>query len=454
MLYHHQESLTAAHCKHHLVHLFVLSPGVQRLEVRLHFEPSHADGVENMLTLTLFDPAGFRGAGHRGGNTHVVTITRETATPGYLPGPLTPGIWFVQVDTHMIMPGAPCHYELTVDVAYAHAGDEAAASAPPVVSARREPDRGPGWFRGDLHSHTVHSDASCTVAGLVELARRYGLDFLYLTDHNTVSSLPEVLALGDERLLTLGGVELTTFWGHAVCLGTRQWIDWRVRPDDGRMAAIARQVMADGQLFIIAHPQSVGDPTCTGCRWEYPQMMPGTAQLVEIWNGPWAGDSNNEPALHTWYTWLNRGHRLVATAGSDVHGESGYADGPGFAVVYAQRLAEADLLHSLRAGHLYLSAGPSLTFTGAAAGGIQAMMGDQVQADQVALACTWDGCPAGAVVRIVADGQVVHSLPAGVRGDYSWTLTPAEARWCVVEIRAAGGEMLAITNPIYLAPPA
>ena len=29
---------------------------------------------------------------------------------------------------------------------------------------------------------------------------------------------------------------------------------------------------AMGALFIIAHPQAIGDPYCTGCRWEYPDF--------------------------------------------------------------------------------------------------------------------------------------------------------------------------------------
>ncbi|MEZ4615053.1 MAG: hypothetical protein R2867_05995 [Caldilineaceae bacterium] len=43
------------------------------------------------------------------------------------------------------------------------------------------------------------------------------------------------------------------------------------------MATIATQLYDKGQLYIIAHPYAIGDPYCTGCRWLYTQMMPGTA---------------------------------------------------------------------------------------------------------------------------------------------------------------------------------
>ena len=59
-------------------------------------------------------------------------------------------------------------------------------------------------------------------------------------------------------------------------------------------------------------------------------MMPGDARVVEVWNGPWGCDSNNEKALTLWYDWLNQGLRLAATAGTDTHGRHAYAARPGF----------------------------------------------------------------------------------------------------------------------------
>jgi len=112
-------------------------------------------------------------------------------------------------------------------------------------------------------------------------------------------------------------------------MGTRDWVDWRVRPDGNEMARIAAQVEARGELFVIAHPQAVGDPYCTGCVWRYGQMMPGSARLVEIWNEHWGSSSNNEAALALWYDWLNQGLRMIATAGTDAHHTDDYAKQPG-----------------------------------------------------------------------------------------------------------------------------
>ena len=185
--------------------------------------------------------------------------------------------------------------------------------------------------------------------------RDYELDFIFLTDHNTTSGLAAVESLAADDLLTAGGMELTTFWGHALCLGTRTWVDWRIRPGTGAMPRIAADTYAAEQLFVIAHPRAVGDPACTGCTWRYGEMMPGNAQVVEIWNGPWDGDSNNEAALALCYDWFNQGWHLRAPPGPTPHGDQDYAARPGFSVIYAESRTEAALLKAVAAGHLYLA---------------------------------------------------------------------------------------------------
>ncbi|MEJ5199869.1 MAG: CehA/McbA family metallohydrolase, partial [Anaerolineae bacterium] len=260
----------------------------------------------------------------------------------------------------------------------------------------------------------------------------------------------EMDAAAANGFLPAVGLELTTFWGHAVCLGTRRWVDWRIRPGEGAMARIAAALYAAGQAFIIAHPQSPGDPCCTGCAWRFGDMMPGNARLVEIWNGPWAGESGNEAALALWYDWLNQGHRLVATAGSDLHAATDYDRRPGFNVVYAEALTEAALIEALLAGHLYLSAGPRVALRAQDAAGVIRMMGDTAAAPAV-MSLEWTACPPDARVRVLVDGKLLDERPAAPgAGAHEWRVTAADGRWVLAEIRSADGQMLAITNPIFL----
>lgn len=384
MVLSHEGWLTARDCKRHIVHSFFASPRSLQIDVRLAFEPAQSNGIRNLITLTLFDPQGFRGAGHRGGAVHEVFIGPNRATPGYTPGPLPAGEWIVQVDTHMIMPGEAVRYQLQVNVSKGSIGDREPARTgsgtfTDGVDPHVVPSYGPGWYRGDLHTHTHHSDAhGQRVGDLIAAARDHGLDFLFLTDHNTNAGLAELDASSSKDLLTVPGIELTTFWGHALCLGTRRWWDWRFRPGSGRMGRLAAEVEAEGGLFVIAHPMADGDPGCTGCAWRFGDMMPGNARWVEIWNGPWMGDSNNKAALSLWYDWLNQGVRIIATAGTDVHSLRHYEAQPGFSVIYAASLSQEDLLQALRKGHLYLSAGPQVDLTARDESSGQWRMGDTV----------------------------------------------------------------------------
>jgi hypothetical protein len=209
-----------------------------------------------------------------------------------------------------------------------------------------------------------------------------------------------------------------------------------------------------GSIFIIAHPGSVGDPACTGCAWRFGEMMPAGARFVEVWNGPWAGDSGNEVALSLWYDWLNQGHRLTATAGTDSHGPGAYApDGteglPGFTVVQAAACTERALLNGLRQGRCYLSAGPRLDFAAFDADGGRHEMGEQITAP-ASLKLSWDVVPLGAQGRLLANGRLLDTWPCAGEGERTWALSVDTADWLVVEIRDATGWMLALTNPIHL----
>jgi hypothetical protein len=140
---------------------------------------------------------------------------------------------------------------------------------------------------------------------------------------------------------------------------------------------------------------------------------------------------------------------MVATGGSDAHAPAHY---PGWLVnnvVHADALSEEAVLGAIESGHLYLSVGPHLALTAQDGQDHQAMMGDALPAGDATMTLEWDGCPAGALLRIVADGEPLREWRAGARGTHSWSLAAGQARWCVAEMRDEDGRMLALTNPIF-----
>ena len=65
----------------------------------------------------------------------------------------------------------------------------------------------------DLHIHSTHSDGTLTPAEILTEAQRLGLSAVALTDHNTVSGLPDFLNCAKAMSITaVAGTELSTVY--------------------------------------------------------------------------------------------------------------------------------------------------------------------------------------------------------------------------------------------------
>ena len=69
--------------------------------------------LSNLLTLSLDDPSGFRGAAHRHSPEQSHRIGRTEASPGFLPGPAAAGIWQITISAHAVVT-EDCGYSLKV----------------------------------------------------------------------------------------------------------------------------------------------------------------------------------------------------------------------------------------------------------------------------------------------------------------------------------------------------
>lgn len=64
--------------------------------------------VYNLVTLSLDDPAGYRGAAHRRATEQCHRLTAESASPGFLPGELRPGHWQAVLSAHCVLCPVTC----------------------------------------------------------------------------------------------------------------------------------------------------------------------------------------------------------------------------------------------------------------------------------------------------------------------------------------------------------
>ena len=69
-----------------------------------------------------------------------------------------------------------------------------------------------GWYCGDFHTHTHASDGIYPADILAGIAKAEGLDFIAITDHNTIAGLQELSDNLD--FLVIPGLEITFNNGH------------------------------------------------------------------------------------------------------------------------------------------------------------------------------------------------------------------------------------------------
>jgi PHP domain-containing protein len=430
---------------------FEVPAGVQRIRVVTWHEQFSIGLVRNVLDLGIFGPAGHdlgNAAGFRGwsgGARDGFEISTGYATPGYLAGPIEPGMWAVALGPVVVSPwGMAWQAHIAMD------SGEPVAEASPVAAWRPVSVTGARWYRGDLHLHTVHSDGERGLDELASAARASGLDFIASTDHNTNSANRAWPACHTAGLLVIHGEEVTTRHGHwlAVGLPSHGWVDWRYGPSDGVFARFAAEVRDAGGLVVAAHP-SVPLP---GSAWEFGFDH---VDALEVWNGRWNLD--DELSLRIWQRLLRAGRRLVAVGGSDSHGAHQPIGSPQ-TVVHASELSAPALLDRLRCGRSYLalSCDVAVDFTvscdGHLAGPGQTL---RVTPDaSVTVTAVVSGAPDANVALITAAGRV-RQATVGSSTRLRWELDAASARFVRLEVRETArrplGAMVALTNPVWFA---
>jgi hypothetical protein len=359
---------------------FDVPKGIVRIEVVYSFSRDEPGGVlkeaGNILDVGLFDPRGsefLTAGGFRGWSGSAVrqfSVGIQEATPGYLPGPIPAGQWEIILGLHRVLPGG-CDYRVEIRL---YSGESAIPTETRLVGSivlRKEP----GWYRGELHCHTNHSEAQGSLQDLIATARAQELDFVAVTEHNTVSHLPELAAFDGDDLVLIPGMEITTDGGHANVWGIDRWIEFRCQDAD-QMAHVIAEAKARGVLTSVNHPKEMGPPWTYGRESEF--------DCLEVWQLAWF--MLNDQSMDVWEGLLKEGHRLTAVGGSDYHqepftGELGLITlGTPCNWVYAEELSVEGILAGLRAGHVFISENPSgpQLFLSAKVGNRQMIMGDRM----------------------------------------------------------------------------
>jgi hypothetical protein len=321
--------------------------GTTRIDVALAYRKAE----DCIIDLGLFDPRmadfpseeGFRG--WSGGARDRFFVATDDATPGYVHGPMPAGRWNVILGLYRI-PSRSAEVTLTVDL------DSTPRETLPPPARAFPVRKQPGWYKGDLHCHTFHSDATGSPETLHAAAKQAGLDFLAVADHNTITQRRYFHRASSPDLVFVRAMEVTTATGHANVYGVDEWIDFRMtRPGDAHL--LSESVRRRGGLLSINHDK----PTIP---WDY--ELP-RIDCQEVWQSTWM--AWNWVSLERWQARLCKGLHISAIGGSDFHQPAELQpEGPltlarPTTVLWLAELSEDAVLAAMKAGRGYVTEGPA-----------------------------------------------------------------------------------------------
>ncbi len=156
---------------------------------------------------------------------------------------------------------------------------EDAASVPgktPLAWDTRVLAEGGRWYKGELNAHSNYGVGKDSVQQLVSRAESAGLDFLAITDRNSVGALLDPGFRSDKVALIPAMAWGNDAMGEALLYGIKTVPD---APEGVYQAqAECLRIQAQGGVFAVGHPCRPGNP------WKW-----GTAYVnaVQVWDGPW-----------------------------------------------------------------------------------------------------------------------------------------------------------------------
>jgi len=188
---------------------------------------------------------------------------------------------------------------------------------------------------GVIHCHSTFSDGTEPIERLAAWAGEAGLDYLLMTDHDTLAPLTEVGEQWMGNTLLLLGCEITPRQNHYLAYGIDQVISPHLPP-----AEYTAAVAAQGGIGFLAHPVEFGSRIIGQNSYSWEDWSVTEYTGVEIWNyfSEWVGSCTSLPAtLRTLVNWrrairapydsvlakwdeLGQHRRVVGIGGLDAHG--------------------------------------------------------------------------------------------------------------------------------------
>lgn len=448
---------------------FTVPAGTHRITIDFSYDKEN----RTVIDLGLRDPDGQRG--WSGGNKTHIEIGDSEATPSYRPAPIQPGEWKLVLGIPNIREGQTSPYKADITFSPETAPAKSRATYAPKTLAT-----GAGWRRGDFHMHTAHSDGSCDADGVripcpsihtFEAGRDAKLDFVSITDHNTITQIVDIAAqqAAFPGTLLIPGTEITTFNGHANVVGNTDFLDFQLgSPRLPTLGKLFDQVDAAGAFISVNHPGLPSGEICMGCGWTVKDTDWSRVTAIEVANGSSLRAGGPAAGLRFWDDLLKQGYRLTAIGGSDNHDatdRTGAKQPPiGYpaTAVYSSELSAKAIIAGVKSGRVFIDLAntPDASLDLSAHVGVQTTrMGGRITlgpGETATVDALTSGLPAGAALTLIAHNLTIDGAAAG-----QLDKAPAQVRIALApgarnaylrpEVRDAAGKILMIGNPVYVA---
>ena len=202
----------------------------------------------------------------------------------------------------------------------------------------------------DFHSHSIYSDGTATIKELHRWQKKAGIDFLVVTDHNTLAQKSDCQQFADMYY----GIEISNHGHHIIALGLEKEMSWT-----GHLAQMVKKVKEKGGLPIVIHPvgwyknlypvekiaeiEKVNSPFII-------EIANAAGQFLNYW------DVTDQETIKFWDRLLSKGKRVIGVAGSDSH--IPIQLGEVYNGVLAQKLTTKEIMKALTKGNLFVTNGP------------------------------------------------------------------------------------------------
>jgi len=309
---------------------FTVPAGVERITVNYSYSKNagrtgKSVKIKNVVDFGLMNQEGCF-IGWSGSSRRFISVGEYSSTSGYLMTGIEPGEWQIIVGAYKIPDsGLDVRYEI-------------------VFSPHRS-----RWLTGDIHIHSSASDGQYSTAAITEKAKKAGLDFIAVANHNNYSDNLNLPVVSDLTLLP--AVEWTHYKGHLNFYGVvSPFENSFVANSEEEMLTLVADAKAKGALVSVNHPK------CKFCPYLWDNV--DCFDMVEVWNGPMR--QVNMDTIKWWHEMLINGRKIPIAGGSDYH-KSLHPVRLAHPVmrVYSQSPSAGDILSAISCGHSYITSSVS-----------------------------------------------------------------------------------------------